>query len=87
MLYLSVTYFLKDCHSLQIIPPGMEFHHIVPQDGDMDGEAEGNEDNPRSPDSPIWSEVIVIHYTFTFILHCSNFFTVWQSNPTEQQLW
>lgn len=41
----------------------MEFHHIVPHDGDMDGEAEGNEDHPRTPDPPIWSEVIVIHYT------------------------
>lgn len=48
--------------SLQIIPPGMEFHHIVPQDGDMDGETETNEDHPTSPDPPIWSEVIVIPF-------------------------
>ncbi|XP_039033385.1 probable sucrose-phosphate synthase 1 [Hibiscus syriacus] len=41
-----------------IIPPGMEFHHIVPQDGDMDGEIEGNEEHPSSPDSPIWSEIM-----------------------------
>ncbi|KAF6158106.1 hypothetical protein GIB67_014900 [Kingdonia uniflora] len=41
-----------------VMPPGMEFHHIVPQDGDMDGEAEGNEDNPVSPDPPIWSEIM-----------------------------
>nr|BAM68535.1 sucrose phosphate synthase [Mangifera indica] len=41
-----------------IIPPGMEFHHIVPQDGDMDGETEGNEDHPTSPDPPIWSEIM-----------------------------
>ncbi|KAJ4958203.1 hypothetical protein NE237_025314 [Protea cynaroides] len=41
-----------------VIPPGMEFHHIVPHDGDMDGETEGNEDNPSSPDLPIWSEIM-----------------------------
>ncbi|KAK9279174.1 hypothetical protein L1049_012852 [Liquidambar formosana] len=41
-----------------IIPPGMEFHHIVPHDGDMDGETEGNEENPASPDPPIWSEIM-----------------------------
>ncbi|KAF6145827.1 hypothetical protein GIB67_028822 [Kingdonia uniflora] len=44
----------------QVMPPGMEFHHIVPQDGDMDGQAEGNEDNTVSPDPPIWSEVLII---------------------------
>lgn len=36
----------------------MEFHHIVPQDGDMDGELEKDEDSPATPDPPIWSEVI-----------------------------
>ncbi|CAL9028081.1 unnamed protein product [Prunus brigantina] len=41
-----------------IIPPGMEFHHIVPHDGDMDGETEANEDHPTSPDPPIWSEIM-----------------------------
>ncbi|KAK8515517.1 hypothetical protein V6N13_139504 [Hibiscus sabdariffa] len=41
-----------------IIPPGMEFHHIIPQDGDMDGEIEGNEEHPSSPDPPIWSEIM-----------------------------
>lgn len=35
------------------MPPGMEFNHIVPQDADMVGETEGNEDNP-----PIWSEIM-----------------------------
>ena len=44
--------------SLQVIPPGMEFHHIVPQDG----EPETTEDHPPSPDPPIWSEVIVIPF-------------------------
>ncbi|KAL5783438.1 hypothetical protein ACOSP7_008467 [Xanthoceras sorbifolium] len=43
---------------MAIIPPGMEFHHIIPQDGDMDGETEGNEDHPSSPDPPIWSEIM-----------------------------
>ncbi|XP_042489846.1 probable sucrose-phosphate synthase 1 [Macadamia integrifolia] len=41
-----------------IIPPGMEFHHIIPHDGDMEGETEGNEDNPATPDPPIWSEIM-----------------------------
>ncbi|KAF5196703.1 Sucrose phosphate synthase [Thalictrum thalictroides] len=41
-----------------VIPPGMEFHHIVPHDGDIDGETDGNEDNPASPDPPIWSEIM-----------------------------
>ncbi|KAJ8753226.1 hypothetical protein K2173_017830 [Erythroxylum novogranatense] len=43
---------------MAIIPPGMEFSHIVPQDGDMDGEVEGNEDHPTSPDPAIWSEIM-----------------------------
>lgn len=51
--------------SLQIIPPGMEFHHIVPQD--VDGETETNEDHPTSPDPPIWSEVIVIPSAFALL--------------------
>ncbi|GMH20576.1 hypothetical protein Nepgr_022417 [Nepenthes gracilis] len=51
------------CHGrfmprMVIIPPGMEFHHIVPHDGDMDGEADGNEDHPASPDPPIWAEIM-----------------------------
>ncbi|PSS08427.1 Sucrose-phosphate synthase like [Actinidia chinensis var. chinensis] len=41
-----------------VIPPGMEFHHIVPHEGDMDGETEGNEDQPTSPDPPIWPEIM-----------------------------
>ncbi|KAG5564350.1 hypothetical protein RHGRI_000522 [Rhododendron griersonianum] len=41
-----------------VIPPGMEFHHIVPHDGDMDGETEGNEDQPTSQDPLIWTEIM-----------------------------
>ncbi|XP_022728639.1 probable sucrose-phosphate synthase 1 isoform X1 [Durio zibethinus] len=41
-----------------VIPPGMEFHHIVPHDGDMDGDIERNEENSTSPDPPIWSEIM-----------------------------
>ncbi|RVW65301.1 putative sucrose-phosphate synthase 1 [Vitis vinifera] len=41
-----------------IIPPGMEFHHIIPQDGDMDGEIEGSGADPSSPDPPIWAEIM-----------------------------
>ncbi|XP_010520567.1 PREDICTED: sucrose-phosphate synthase 1 [Tarenaya hassleriana] len=40
-----------------IIPPGMEFHHIVPHDGDME-EADGNDEHPASPDPPIWAEIM-----------------------------
>lgn len=47
----------------------MEFHHIVPQDGDMDGETEGNEEHPSSPDPPIWSEVLIIPYA---LLHSAS---------------
>ncbi|KAL6985245.1 putative protein serine/threonine kinase [Sarracenia purpurea var. burkii] len=41
-----------------VIPPGMEFHHIIPHDADIDRETEGNEDNPATPDPPIWSEIM-----------------------------
>ncbi|KAJ8751701.1 hypothetical protein K2173_025869 [Erythroxylum novogranatense] len=51
------------CHGrfmprMVVIPPGMEFHHILPHDGDMDGEDGRNEDNPASPDPPMWSEIM-----------------------------
>lgn len=46
----------------------MEFHHIVPQDGDMDGETEGNEDHAPSPDPHIWSEVHIHIIPFTLPL-------------------
>ncbi|CAK7345312.1 unnamed protein product [Dovyalis caffra] len=42
---------------MAIIPPGMEFNHIISEDGDMDGKIEGNEDHHTSPDPPIWSEI------------------------------
>ncbi|KAG0455735.1 hypothetical protein HPP92_023523 [Vanilla planifolia] len=41
-----------------VIPPGMEFHHIVAHDGDIDVDVDGNEDNPPSPDPPIWAEIM-----------------------------
>ncbi|KAL1554832.1 putative protein serine/threonine kinase, variant 2 [Salvia divinorum] len=40
-----------------VIPPGMEFHHIIPHDGDMDAELEPDEDG-KSPDPPIWTEIM-----------------------------
>lgn len=43
---------------MQVIPPGMEFHQIV-HDGDIDGETDGSDDHPASPDPPIWAEVIL----------------------------
>ncbi|KAK6156510.1 hypothetical protein DH2020_010758 [Rehmannia glutinosa] len=42
-----------------VIPPGMEFHHIIPHDGDMDAETEASEDG-KSPDPPIWAEVVTM---------------------------
>ncbi|KAJ0724321.1 putative sucrose-phosphate synthase [Helianthus annuus] len=41
-----------------VIPPGMEFNHIIPHDGDMDGETEGTEDRQATPDPPIWAEIM-----------------------------
>ncbi|XP_050219619.1 probable sucrose-phosphate synthase 1 isoform X2 [Mercurialis annua] len=51
------------CHGrfmprMAVIPPGMEFHHVIPHDGDMDGEEEKYDDNPASHDPPIWSEIM-----------------------------
>ncbi|GLT85307.1 hypothetical protein SLE2022_034990 [Rubroshorea leprosula] len=51
------------CHGrfmprMVVIPPGMEFHHIVPHDGDADGNPEKFDNNPSSPDPPIWSEIM-----------------------------
>nr|AAL34531.1 sucrose-phosphate synthase [Ipomoea batatas] len=40
-----------------VIPPGMEFHHIVPHEGDMDFETEGSEDG-KAPDPHIWTEIM-----------------------------
>ncbi|XP_078430712.1 putative sucrose-phosphate synthase 1 [Wolffia australiana] len=38
-----------------IIPPGMEFNHLV--DGDADGDG-GVEEHPVLPDPPIWAEIM-----------------------------
>ncbi|KAL4564035.1 hypothetical protein LXL04_028085 [Taraxacum kok-saghyz] len=43
---------------MAVIPPGMEFNHIVPHDGDMDGENKGGDDHQPSPDPPIWTEIM-----------------------------
>ncbi|XP_073132082.1 probable sucrose-phosphate synthase isoform X1 [Henckelia pumila] len=40
-----------------VIPPGMEFNHITPHDGDMDTETEASEGG-KSPDPPIWVEIM-----------------------------
>lgn len=44
----------------------MEFHHIVPHDGDVDGD----EDNPASSDPPIWSEVMtsLSFFLYSFVI-------------------
>ncbi|GMP94492.1 hypothetical protein CsSME_00043939 [Camellia sinensis var. sinensis] len=49
----NVSCYGRSMPRMVVMPPGMEFNHIVPQDADMDGETEGNEDNP-----PIWSEIM-----------------------------
>ncbi|CAI9285748.1 unnamed protein product [Lactuca saligna] len=41
-----------------VIPPGMEFNHIIPHDGDMDADMETTEDRQASPDPPIWTEIM-----------------------------
>ncbi|KAH9760592.1 Sucrose-phosphate synthase 1 [Citrus sinensis] len=51
------------CHGrfmprMVVIPPGIEFHHIVRHNGDVDGEVERDEGSPASPDPPIWSEIM-----------------------------
>lgn len=48
----------------------MEFHHIVPHDGDMDGDVERNEDSPSSLDPPIWSEVMTSLSYHCFVSDC-----------------
>ncbi|KAI3850375.1 hypothetical protein MKW92_005395 [Papaver armeniacum] len=40
-----------------VIPPGMEFNHIVLSDGVINGEPRVNGDNKASSDPPIWSEI------------------------------
>ncbi|XP_022133063.1 probable sucrose-phosphate synthase 1 isoform X2 [Momordica charantia] len=41
-----------------VIPPGMEFHHVVLPDADMDGEVEKTDDGHGSSDPPIWAEIM-----------------------------
>ncbi|KAM7265308.1 hypothetical protein ACFE04_002991 [Oxalis oulophora] len=43
---------------MAVIPPGMEFHHIVTVDDVDNSEAQGNGDYANSPDPPIWSEIM-----------------------------
>lgn len=59
-----VLFILNIHNNVQVIPPGMEFHHIVPHNGDVDGEVERDEGGPASPDPPIWSEVIIVLSSF-----------------------
>ncbi|KAI8569109.1 hypothetical protein RHMOL_Rhmol02G0253500 [Rhododendron molle] len=53
----NVSCFGRFMPRMVVIPPGMEFHHIVPHDADMEREI-GDEDNPESPDPPVWSEIM-----------------------------
>ncbi|XP_058759900.1 probable sucrose-phosphate synthase [Vicia villosa] len=43
---------------MSVIPPGMEFHHIAPLEGDIETEPEGILDHPAPQDPPIWSEIM-----------------------------
>lgn len=65
MFYLCIVAAICAFSFLKVIPPGMEFHHIVPHDGDMDNETEANEDG-KSPDPPIWTEVAPIPYSLIY---------------------
>jgi hypothetical protein len=80
-IFCSILIFINFVFvALQIIPPGVEFGHMI-QDFDMDGEEDSP--SPASEDPPIWSEVanfssevhinfsILTYYTyyFKFILH------------------
>ena len=61
VFFVFFSYRINYLSYRQVIPPGMEFNHIVPpHDGDMDGETEGGEDHQASPDPPIRTEVQVI---------------------------
>ncbi|XP_022882411.1 probable sucrose-phosphate synthase 1 [Olea europaea var. sylvestris] len=53
----NVSCYGRSMPRMVVIPPGMEFNHIVPHEGDMDAETEVNEDG-KSPDPPIWSEIM-----------------------------
>lgn len=52
----------------------MEFHHIEPHDGDIDGICEGNEYKPASADPPIWAEVYIVLLLcfFSLLFGCSS---------------
>lgn len=43
---------------MQLIPPGMEFSHVVVADVDMDGDVEVNVDGSGDSDPPIWEEEV-----------------------------
>ncbi|XP_076913697.1 putative sucrose-phosphate synthase 1 [Bidens hawaiensis] len=40
-----------------VIPPGMEFKHILPNSGGADDDSEGYQDNSATPNPPVWSEI------------------------------
>ncbi|KAK9699926.1 hypothetical protein RND81_08G204600 [Saponaria officinalis] len=52
-----------NCHGrfmprMSRIPPGMEFHHIIPHDADIDAELDGHKDDNANSDPVIWSEIM-----------------------------
>ncbi|EYU18237.1 hypothetical protein ABFS82_10G112000 [Erythranthe guttata] len=53
----NVSCYGRSMPRMVVIPPGMEFHHIIPHEGDMDAETEANEDG-KSPDPTIWTEIM-----------------------------
>ncbi|PIN24022.1 Glycosyltransferase [Handroanthus impetiginosus] len=54
----KVSCYGRSMPRMVVIPPGMEFRNVAPQDGDIDGEVEGSEDNSGTQDPPIWSEIM-----------------------------
>ncbi|MFS8005466.1 putative sucrose-phosphate synthase [Helianthus anomalus] len=41
-----------------VIPPGMEFKHIVPNRGGADDDSEGYQESSTTPNPPVWSEIM-----------------------------
>lgn len=57
-------------HNDQVIPPGMEFHHVILPDADMDGEVEKNGDGRASSDPPILAEVLLRLSSILYVILC-----------------
>ncbi|KAF3325886.1 putative sucrose-phosphate synthase 1 [Carex littledalei] len=54
----GVSCYGKYMPRMVLIPPGMEFSHVVVPDVDMDGDVEVNVDGSGDSDLPIWEEIM-----------------------------